>query len=128
MSFTFLTCFLRKSPTFSGSEQEKAWLIRVTINICKDMLRGRNRKASAEQAGQVVGQYHHGEDSEVLESLLKLPAKYKAVIFLYYYGDYTIAETAKILALSEGNVKTRLSRARGLLKIELERGSEDEQG
>ena len=55
----------------------------------------------------------------ILENVMKLPTKYRIVIHLFYYDDLSVAEIAKVLGLSESNVKTRLSRARNMLKNDI---------
>jgi len=66
------------------------------------------------------------EDSELFSAVMKLDEKYRAVIHLYYYEDYQIKEIAEILGSSESAVKSRLSRARKLLKIMLSEDWNDE--
>lgn len=56
------------------------------------------------------------ESENLFETVMKLPEKYRIVIHLYYYEDYSVNEIADILKLSESNVKTRLSRGRAMLK------------
>lgn len=107
------------SPEFSGNEDEKRWIIRVTINLCKNHLGSfwhRNRRSIED-----VEQYAANEEdrTKILE-IINLPSKYKTVIHLYYYEGYSIAEIARILKLSISAVKMRLKRGRELLKIELE--------
>ncbi len=59
------------------------------------------------------------EDSDLFEEVLNLPKKYRIVIHLFYYEDYSIREISQILHISESNTKTRLSRGRQLLKYVL---------
>ena len=59
------------------------------------------------------------EGAWLLGQVMKLPEKYRIVLHLFYYEDYSVSEIAKILKLSESNVKTRLSRARAMLKTSL---------
>lgn len=108
-----------KRPLFNSSEHEKAWLIRITINICKDMLRSvwRKRVLTVEH---IEKYYDNASDIHIMDKILKLPAKYKAVIYMHYYEDYSIKDISKILEISESAVKMRLKRGRDILKIELE--------
>lgn len=64
---------------------------------------------------------------ELFETVMHLPEKYRIVIHLFYYEDYTVHEIADILKLSEGNVKVRLSRGRSLLKEKLQEEWEDDE-
>lgn len=59
------------------------------------------------------------ESENLFEEVMKLPKKYRIVIHLFYYEDYSVKEIAEILKLSQSNVKVRLSRARALLKESL---------
>ena len=97
----------------------KAWLIRVTINRCKDFLASywnRNIIALSDDITILME-----EKSEVYEAVINLPEKYKIVIYLYYYEDYSVKEIAAILKRSQGTVKWQLSKARQLLKEQLEK-------
>ena len=118
----FLT-YLQKAPAFESAEHEKAWLLRVTINKSRNMLKTgwfRSRFELTEEAG-----YLPPEQSEVLEAVLSLAEKYRLPIHLFYYEGYSIEEIANILDTNPATVGTRLARARGLLKQSLG-GFEDE--
>ncbi|MEG2699783.1 MAG: sigma-70 family RNA polymerase sigma factor [Hungatella sp.] len=118
----FQTIFLKyalSSVTFKDSDHEKAWLIRVSINACKDRMRSLLRHPTvpldllAEQAAIPV------ESRELLSLVLALPKKYKDVIYLFYYEGYTAVEIAKILNKNENTIYSLLSRARKQLKEQL---------
>lgn len=126
----FQTVFL-KYATYSGrfenAEHEKSWLIRVTINACRDLLRSffRSRSVPLHQLGELAGP--DGEaHSEVLDAVLKLPEKYRQVLYLHYYEDYTAPQIGKILGKNPNTVYTLLTRGRQLLKQEL--GGEEDEG
>jgi RNA polymerase sigma-70 factor (ECF subfamily) len=109
----------KSAPYFASDEDEKRWLMRVTVNQCKDHLKSfwyRN-KISLEDIEDYVSM---PEDREDLIEFLNLPSKYKIVIHLHYLEGYRIEEIAKILNLSVSCIKMRLKRGRELLKIELE--------
>lgn len=115
----FQTVFLKYAMSdvvFTNEMHEKAWLIRVTLNACKDLLKSFFRKrtvpldAYVEQNG-IVDAAH----SEVLEAVLSLPEKYRRVIYLHYYEGYTAPEIAEILGIKENTVYTQLTRGRALL-------------
>ena len=119
----FQTVFLKyvlSRASFESEEHEKAWIIRVTINACKDLLKSffRSRTVSLDQLlDQAAPQ---GPDHrEVLEAVLSLPPKYKDVVYLHYYEDYTAPEISKILGKNVNTVYTLLNRARQLLKEKL---------
>ena len=117
------TVFLKyamNDKVFDSEAHEKAWIIRVTINACKDLLKSFFRKhtvsldAYVEQGG-VVDAAH----SEVLEAVLALPEKYRRVIYLHYYEGYPATDIAEILRINVNTVYTQLTRAKGLLRDEL---------
>lgn len=108
-----------KSPTFTDIEHEKAWLIRISTNICKDMLRSVWRKRVIRMEDIEI-YYQDFSDIHIMEEILKLPSKYKTVIYLYYFEDYTIKHISKTLIIKESAVKMRLKRGRDMLKIKLE--------
>jgi RNA polymerase sigma-70 factor (ECF subfamily) len=108
-----------KSPQFTSDEHEKAWLIRTTTNVCKDMLRSIWRKRVLKT--DCIGNYYtHVSDIHIVEEILKLPVKYKATIYLYYFEDYTVKQISETLRIKESAVKMRLKRGRDILKIELQ--------
>ena len=117
---TFLKYHLSKKE-FSSPEHIKAWLLRVAINKAKDLNRRtwRWNAVSLDEVAQSLTT-EPGEDTWLLTEVMKLPEKYRIVLHLFYYEDYSVAEIAKILKVSEGSVKTRLSRARSMLKNSLE--------
>jgi RNA polymerase sigma-70 factor (ECF subfamily) len=118
MQETFMR-LLYNSPDFSGNEHEKAWIIRVAVNKCKDMLRSSWRKKvfAAENMEEYGGSV---EEVQVMNELLNLPPKYKAAILLHYYEDLPVRQIAGILGIGESAVKMRLKRGREILKLELE--------
>ena len=111
------------SKEFESNEHEKAWIIRVTVNACKDLLKSffRNNMVSLENV--IIESREKGyEYNEVLEQVLRLPNKYKDVVFLFYYEGYTAVDIAKILNKNVNTIYTLLSRARNILGEKL-RGS-----
>lgn len=108
--------YLEKRPEFRDEEHEKAWLIRVATNICRDMLRFRNRhpKVSLDEMADCLAA---PEQQETLRELLELPLKQKTVIYLHYVEGYHIKEIADILRTTEGAVKMRLRRGREQLQL-----------
>lgn len=117
-----------KAPEFSGGDAEKAWLIRVAINCCKDFQKSfwqKNTVGLNEAAEISTGVI---EDAIRLIDLFELSPKNRIVLELYYYEGYTVGEIAKILKISENSVTSRLSRARKKLKIEMEANSDEKNG
>ena len=103
----------RAKPEFESREHEKAWLIRVTVNKCKNRIKHSKYVAAGEPVYAVAPS---PESGEILEAVMSLPEKYRAVIHMFYYMDMTAAEIARALKISETAVTTRLSRARKLLE------------
>jgi len=103
--------YLEKSPDFRDAEHEKAWLIRVATNICRDMIRFRIRhpKVSIDEVENTLAA---PEEKEILRELLELPVKQKTVIYLHYVEGYQVREIADILGIKESAVKVRLMRGR----------------
>lgn len=115
----FQTVFLKyvlSSVRFESPEHEKAWLIRVTLNTCRDLLKSffHNRVLPLEAAAAACTS--GPEDSGVLQAVLALPPKYKDVIYLHYYEDYTAPEIGRILGKNVNTVYTLLNRAKKLLR------------
>ena len=110
---------LYKAPSFVDPEHEKRWLLRVQINICKDILKSgwRSRTVHLEEAGS----YQMDSDSlYIMERLVSLPQKYKSVIYLHYYEGYQLQEIADLLGIGLSAAKMRMKRGRELLRMELE--------
>ena len=110
---------LYKSPEFKDEEHEKAWLIKVTVNLCRDILRSVWQKKVVKMEG-IEKYYGDPYDSNILKDIVQLPTKYKTVIYLYYFEDYSIKQISEVLKIKESATKMRLQRGRQLLKIELE--------
>lgn len=108
------------SGTFENEEHEKAWIIRVTINACKDYLKSffRTHTVPIDSIAELSATEME-DHSEVLEAVLSLPKKYKDVVYLYFYEQYTAVEIAKILGKNVNTIYTLLSRAKGMLKEKL---------
>ncbi len=112
--------YMTYDQPFKDSEHEKAWLLRVAINACKDYLKTffRRNTVSLESLGEMEEQITE-DYREVLEAVLSLPVKYKDAVYLHYYEGYTASEIGKILGKKENSVYSLLSRGRGILKEKL---------
>ena len=105
--------YLSGKQTFLTEAHLRAWLIRVTINECRDLFRKpfKGRCCSLEEAGEPA--------TFLPEESALLPAKYRVLVHLYYYEDYSLKEIAAMTGISESAAGTRLQRARKKLKDEL---------
>lgn len=123
-------CFIKYHTSdmeYDDEKHLKAWLIRVTINISKNITMSfwrRNRQKWEDYMNDLP--FEEPEDSELFETVMNLPAKYRIVIHLFYYEDYTVGEIAEILGKSQNTVKSQLSRGRKILKSKLKEVWRDE--
>lgn len=121
----------KKFDSFKGESSEKTWLIKITINTCKDMLRSSWLKrvlltdtvSQGDQSHEegIEKRIIHSEENKFLfQEVISLQTVYKEVVILYYYQDYNTTQISKILNIAEGTVRSRLYRAREILKHKLE--------
>ncbi len=108
---------INKFTNMNTMEDIKKWLIRVTINECKSLfISPWKRKIVSLTNEEENKQYIEVLDSDLLQSIFKLPKIDRIVIYLYYYEGYKIKEISSIMHLSETAIQTRLLRARKRLK------------
>ncbi len=118
--------FFNCNKSFSTPNDEKYWLIRVTINESKDLLRKKARITSLDEEVVDIISFKNETNHESIklyklaEKVELLPEKYRVVTILYYYDLQPVNEIKKILNLSESAVKKRLERARNILRKEME--------
>ncbi|WP_088006957.1 sigma-70 family RNA polymerase sigma factor [Indiicoccus explosivorum] len=126
----FVTVFQQRH-TYSEIKSFKAWIYRITINRCKDILKSswqkrvvmgtrffnlsRSETPSPEQLA-----VSRSEEEALLGHIFKLPVKYREVLLLYYYQNLTIPEISQLLSLQENTIKTRMRRGKNRLKTILE--------
>lgn len=106
---------------FENQEHIRAWLLRVAINWAKNISRSfwRRNTVPLEEYMETL-EFDCRESREIFREVMALPEKYRLVIHLYYYEDYSVQEIGRILGISPSNVKVRLSRGRQLLKATLQ--------
>jgi RNA polymerase sigma-70 factor (ECF subfamily) len=109
-----------KPRTFEDVEHEKAWLLVVAANYCKDVLKSAERARAAEMPPDVADPSAKSEPNDVLEAVLALPPLYKDCVYLYYYEGYKTDEIAKMTETPPSTIRNRLRDARALLKTALE--------
>lgn len=105
---------------FRDEEHIRAWLIRVALNKAKNIKSSfwhRNRKSLEDVEAGIS--FDEPEDRSLFEAVMKLPEKYRTVIHLFYYEEYSVKEISGILDISEDNTKKRLQRGRDMLRQSL---------
>lgn len=104
----------------SDEEHLKAWLIRVTLNCCKKQFDSAwRRKTVSMEEQKEAGYEEEYEENVIYKEVQNLPEKYRTVIHLFYFEEYSVKEIGEITGQKESAVKTQLSRARGILKEKL---------
>ena len=119
----FQTVFLKyvlSSVSFESEEHEKAWIIRVTINACKDLLKSFYRRRTVSLDAVIEQPALLSPDNRaVLEAVLSLPPQYKDVVYLHFYEDYTAPQISKILGKNVNTVYTIITRSKQMLREKL---------
>ena len=116
---------LRSETLFKSEEHIRNWLIRVTINESKRDLASRWRKVEPLEAYAEKLSFSSEENSETYRSVMRLPRKYRMVIYLHYYEGYSTSEIAQMLGSKQSTVCTQLERGRKLLKNMLLEANDD---
>lgn len=116
---------LRYHPEFESTDHEKAWMIRCTINLCKDFLKNKWNSSTVgidQLPGSEKAYLHlpYVQEDETLWAVLELKERYRQPLYLFYYEDYSIKEIAQVLNLPENTVKTNLRRGREAVRKLLE--------
>lgn len=111
---------LTQPREFQSAEHEKAYVLRMAANACKDLLKSpwKKRRCSLDSCMEIPAPEE--SDGGVLEAVNKLPASYRSVIYLFYYEGYKADEIGQILGIPKATVHTRLTRGREKLKPFLE--------
>lgn len=116
---TFLK-LMRSGKDFDDEAHLRNWLIKVSINECKrvSLSTWMKRKVSLEEYKDSL-MFETPEESELFIEVMRLPQKYRQVIHLFYYEDYSVKDIAELLEISPTAVTTRLARGRQKLKGKL---------
>lgn len=127
----FQEVFLRlvqNTHKLHSEEHAKAWLIRVTINCCKQhFLSSWNKKTTGFDEMVLPAEIDTGE-RELYDAVMRLGESHRTVIHLFYYEGYSIAEISSITGEKENTVKSQLRRARLVLREQLKEVADFEQG
>ncbi len=121
---TFLR-LITSGKTFESDRHEKAWLIVTASNVCKDSLKKWWRRDESLEDQPALFRTTEPGHSEVLDAALLLPQEYKVVVYMYYYEGYATKEIAGHLRIPHATVRSRLSRARKMLKTMLGGGADE---
>ena len=109
--------FINKKPIFETEKNEKAWLVVTACNQCKSMLRYSLRHPKIDISTVQEAEYwDNNENREMLELVMKLPEKYRIVLYLYFYIGYSLAEISKLTNVNESTVRSRLFYGKNKLK------------
>lgn len=115
---------LTKDLRFDTPEHEKAYIIRTTVNTCKDHFKSSffRRTVPLDEAEAIAAPQE--PESDILEGLKSLPKNYRVPLYLFYYEDYSAKEIGEILGKSEGSITQCLSRGRKMLRSYLQQEGE----
>ncbi len=117
---TVFVKLLTQPIEFDSPEHERAYVLRMASNACKDLLKSpwRKRKCSLDTCMEIPAP--EAKDGSVLEAVNRLPTAYRTVIYLFYYEGYQVSEIGQILGIPTATVHTQLARGREKLKPYLE--------
>ena len=113
-----------KAPSFRDSEHEKAWLLRVAVNLCINYKKAKNNNLLAiNEEIELSDNSFEGKATAKLDierELKRLAPAQRAAVYLYYYEGYSVKEISKLMKMKESTVKSHLKRARDNMKVNLE--------
>lgn len=117
---------LKETGTFENQEHLKHWLIRVTVNECKNLVRSRWWKTESIDDYANTLTFDNPAHSELYHAVMALPVKFRMPIYLHYYEGYTTAEIGRLLRIPKNTVCSHLKRGRELLKEKLQEAKDDD--
>jgi RNA polymerase sigma factor (sigma-70 family) len=112
---------IKSQMVFNDQGHEKAWLMVTTRNYCKDILKNwwKTRRVDLDALPEVSSWNSDEPSGKVLAKLLSLPEKYKTILYLYYFEEYSVKVISEMLERKESTIQTQLSRGRERLKIDM---------
>ncbi len=113
---TVFVKLLTEPRQFESAEHERAYVLRMASNACKDLLKSPWRKRTCGLDAVLEVPAPEAEDSSILAAVNALPTHYRTVIYLFYYEGYQAAEIGSILGVPTATIHTRLARGRAKLK------------
>ena len=114
--------YIKSGQSFHDDDHEKAWFIVTAQNYCRDIFRlswWRSRPISINDIPEVAIKEDNNDYATLMDALLKLPYKYKTIIYLYYFEGYSVKEISQMLRRNESTIRTQLSKGRERIKINL---------
>ena len=120
---TFVKAY-RHMEAFRGECSERTWLVKIAINVCRDLKRSAwfrftDRRVTPDMLPEPAAPCSP-QDEELTAAVLRLPVKLRETVLMYYYHGMTVSDMAKTLGISQSSVSGRLQRARGKLRDALE--------
>lgn len=116
----FLLYFI-KQPSFDNAAAKKAWLIKATINKCRQHNYSKwNRYIDKTTEPDVVATLETTDDKEIYSAVKELPYKYREAVYLHYFLGFSVNETADMIGVRDNTMSMRLSKAKKLLQKRLE--------
>lgn len=122
----FLRLYTRERD-FASPEHLRRWLIRVTVNLCRDTLKSPWRKRRVDLKQLPEPSFHQVEQRELYREVMALPEKYRTVLDLFYYEELSTREIGEVLGIRQSAVTTRLTRAREQLEKRLKEAWRDDE-
>ena len=116
---------LQSKMPFAGNEHVKNWLIRVTINECKNLVRAKWWKTESIEDHASTLTFENPTHSDLYYAVMGLPKKYRLPIYLHYYEGYSTAEIGALLRIPKNTVCSNLKRGRELLKVTLQEAKDN---
>lgn len=115
----------QKQGSLRSEERFRQWLMKILVNTCRDMLRRRQKYRFVPIEDEILAAEPPDEPLPLRECIDMLPPELRAVIILYYLEGFSVAETADVLGLPQGTVKTRMRTARARLGALLREDQEE---
>ena len=124
---TVFVKLLAEPRQFESAEHERAYILRMAANACKDLLKSpwRKRRVSMEELPETPVFDRPGQ-AALYREVMALPEKYRTVLNLFYYEELSVREIGELLGVGDSTVTTRLARARRRLKERLGEDWQDE--
>lgn len=116
---------LQEQKNFDNDDHVKHWLIRVTINECKNLVRSRWWKSESFEEYAATVSFDDQAQTDLFYTVMALPRKYRIPIYLHYYEGYSTQEIGELLKLPKNTVCTQLKRGREVLRKTLQEVDDD---